>query len=244
MASPIWLGILLSTVILYLGETQGAAAWTTTTTTDAHCGPQRWVLPSGSLPQLHCPHRHQRRGAAAAAFSTAWLYPTDFVATPRPLFANTVLYSGDPNTSEPEWSDFEDLGFVSGQRSSSSSNSPDSTQDSRPVPPPPMPYVPAPDDIVDSTKSNDQSPTQLPDNWAQLMSQQGVMDRTAIQVRRFSLGPDLILSNYVGNMGFDEVTDWEYYYPSSEDEDKYGDTSVRQVVQPSPFDTSTYVCVH
>ena len=34
-------------------------------------------------------------------------------------------------------------------------------------------------------------------------------------------------------MGFDEVTDWEYYYQNEEDEDD------RKVVQPNPFDSKT-----
>ena len=62
------------------------------------------------------------------------------------------------------------------------------------------------------------------------------IDWTAIQTRQFSLGQDFVLSNYVGNMGFDEVTDWEYYLQSEDDEDED-----RQVVQPNPFDKSKYV---
>ena len=61
------------------------------------------------------------------------------------------------------------------------------------------------------------------------------MDWTAIQTRQFSLGQDLVLSNYVGNMGFDEVTDWEYYLQSEDGDDD------REVVQPNPFDKSKYV---
>jgi serine/threonine protein kinase len=56
------------------------------------------------------------------------------------------------------------------------------------------------------------------------------IDLSACQSRQFSLGQDLILSDYVGSMGFDEVTDWEYYYPSEDD------PTDRQVVQPNPFD--------
>jgi hypothetical protein len=70
-------------------------------------------------------------------------------------------------------------------------------------------------------------------NFAQLVAQRaGPPDYTATQTRQFSLGSDLILSDYIGKMGFDEVTDWEYYYP---DED---DPSERKVVQPPPFDPS------
>jgi hypothetical protein len=57
------------------------------------------------------------------------------------------------------------------------------------------------------------------------------IDLSACTSRQFSLGQDLILADYVGNMGFDEVTDWEYYYPSEDD-----DSTDRQVVQPNPFD--------
>jgi hypothetical protein len=227
----IWLGILLPLSIVLFRETHGAAAWTCSGGVGARCG-------FSNSARLVASCSRQRVGA-----STVWYYSV----TTRPF--STVLYSGDPTNSEPEWSDFEDLGFFSGQSSSksrssssSSSNTPDGTQKSQPAL---TPYVPAPDDIVDSYRSNDPSAsTQLPDSWAQLMTQQGTMDRTAIQVRRFSLGPDFILSNYVGNMGFDEVTDWEYYYPSEDEDSGMGDkTVVRQVVQPNPFDTSTYVCM-
>lgn len=54
-------------------------------------------------------------------------------------------------------------------------------------------------------------------------------DRSGAQVRQFILGQDLVLSNYAGSMGFDEVTDWEYY---QQDED--GDD--RRAVQPNPMD--------
>lgn len=60
----------------------------------------------------------------------------------------------------------------------------------------------------------------------------GTRDLTGTQSRQFSLGQDLILSDFVGNMGFDEVTDWEYYEVSEED------PADRKVVQPNPFDAS------
>ena len=62
--------------------------------------------------------------------------------------------------------------------------------------------------------------------------QERTVDYTACQTRQFSLGSDFVLSNYVGNMGFEEVTDWEYYYPSDDDPNE------RQVVQPNPLDSS------
>jgi serine/threonine protein kinase len=56
-------------------------------------------------------------------------------------------------------------------------------------------------------------------------------DRSGAQVRQFLLGQDLILSNYAGSMGFDEVTDWEYYRQDEDGND-------RQAVQPNPMDPS------
>jgi hypothetical protein len=63
-------------------------------------------------------------------------------------------------------------------------------------------------------------------------SGKGQRDLTAVTTRQFSLGPDIILTDFVGNLGFDEVTDWEYYYEEEEDKNE------RQVVQPNPFDSS------
>ena len=62
--------------------------------------------------------------------------------------------------------------------------------------------------------------------------QERTVDYTACQTRQFSLGADFVLSNYVGNMGFEEVTDWEYYYQSEDDPNE------RKVVQPNPLDSS------
>ena len=36
-------------------------------------------------------------------------------------------------------------------------------------------------------------------------------DLTGATGREFSFGPDIILSNYAGSLGFDQVTDWQYY---------------------------------
>jgi hypothetical protein len=66
-----------------------------------------------------------------------------------------------------------------------------------------------------------------------LQERTGSIDLTGIQTRQFSLGSDFILSNFVGEAGFEEVTDWEYYYPGEEDPNE------RLVVQPNPFDKST-----
>lgn len=65
---------------------------------------------------------------------------------------------------------------------------------------------------------------------AKLFQQRFVSDRSAIRTRLFSLGKDLVLSDFVGNLGFDEVTDWQYYYEDEEER--------RKIVDPNPFDKS------
>jgi serine/threonine protein kinase len=73
------------------------------------------------------------------------------------------------------------------------------------------------------------------DGWSAFSAFQDKMkltDLSACQSRQFSLGPDLVLSSFVGTMGFDEVTDWQYYY---QDED---DPNERKVIQPNPFDSN------
>eukprot|EP00980_Cylindrotheca_fusiformis_P015872 scaffold4637_cov128-Cylindrotheca_fusiformis.AAC.43 len=64
-----------------------------------------------------------------------------------------------------------------------------------------------------------------------IFKSRGTRDLSGIQSRQFSLGEDLVLSNFVGKMGFEEVTDWEYYYQNEEDPQD------RKVVQPNPFDS-------
>jgi len=65
-----------------------------------------------------------------------------------------------------------------------------------------------------------------------IFKSRGVRDLTGTQTRQFSLGKDLILTDFVGNMGFDEVTDWEYFEFNEEN------PSDRKIVQPNPFDNS------
>ena len=186
---------------------------------------------------------------------------------------NLPLYSwnvNDENNNDEEWSDFDDLGYKTDDlpiRNSSNSKEPPK-------------YVPQIDDIVvDSTSTtSDLSDVDfaklLQEKQQQLQQQQQqgttrstekqpttkssssnknlYIDYTAIQTRQFSLGQDIVLSDYVGTMGFQEVTDWEYYYPEDDDDDddgsnilqkKTGEPLRRQVVQPNPFDPSKYVAV-
>ena len=62
-------------------------------------------------------------------------------------------------------------------------------------------------------------------------------DFSGCSIRQFNLGFDIILSDYIGSMGFEEVTDWEYYQsqPSASPSSPYND-STRKVVDPPPFD--------
>ncbi|CAB9516583.1 expressed unknown protein [Seminavis robusta] len=66
-----------------------------------------------------------------------------------------------------------------------------------------------------------------------VLQSRGADDLSACRSRQLSLGRDFVLSDFVGNMGFDEVTDWEYYYENEDDEND------RKVVQPNPFDSAT-----
>ncbi|KAL7529015.1 hypothetical protein ACHAWF_002806 [Thalassiosira exigua] len=54
-------------------------------------------------------------------------------------------------------------------------------------------------------------------------------DLTGATEREFSFGPDLMLSDYAGSLGFDKVTDWQYYKT-----DVY--SGERTPVSPSPLD--------
>lgn len=56
-------------------------------------------------------------------------------------------------------------------------------------------------------------------------------DFSGCSTRQFSLGYDIQISSFIGNIGFEEITDWEYYYESES-----GD---RDVVEPLPFDPKT-----
>lgn len=53
-------------------------------------------------------------------------------------------------------------------------------------------------------------------------------DLSGCQSRQFLLGGDIMLTDFAGSMGFDEVTDWEYYQEDSDEN--------RKAVQPNPLD--------
>lgn len=70
--------------------------------------------------------------------------------------------------------------------------------------------------------------------FSELTESQNFRDSSGSQQRQFRLGNDIMITDFVGSLGFDEVTDWEYYYENDED----GNEIQRQVVQPPLFDSS------
>jgi hypothetical protein len=135
------------------------------------------------------------------------------------------------NEEAEEWSDFDDLGYV-----------PMDTAANRTVS---EKLILDPDDTVDLSSAAADDMKGI--DFASLLQEKQAgssndvkrsrsassVDYTAIQTRQFLLGQDLVISDYVGTMGFQEVTDWEYYYPDEDGADR------RQVVQPNPFDSNT-----
>jgi len=97
-----------------------------------------------------------------------------------------------------------------------------------------------------STKSEDIGPRRTKSNHRN----RSFVDLSGCSTRQFSLGYDVILTSFAGSLGFDEVTDWEYYYDFSEEEDDDDDDrnknykidtsrlQSRKVVQPLPFDST------
>lgn len=83
---------------------------------------------------------------------------------------------------------------------------------------------------------NDNNSDNLSNNslkFSDVLQSQGAQDLSSCRVRQLRLGRDFVLDSFIGNMGFDEVTDWEYYYKNEEDEND------RKVVNPNPFDEAT-----
>ena len=59
-----------------------------------------------------------------------------------------------------------------------------------------------------------------------------INDLTGCTVRQFSLGYDITLTRFSGSMGFDEVTDWDYFTNPFEAKSELE----RDIVQPPPLD--------
>ena len=80
----------------------------------------------------------------------------------------------------------------------------------------------------DGTTSTDTSLSEFLSNGGGTAKDKQNEDLTAVRTRLFSLGEDLIIQDYVGTLGFEEVTDWQYYYqdvdedgnPVDEDDNK------------------------
>lgn len=63
------------------------------------------------------------------------------------------------------------------------------------------------------------------------ITQKQQKDLSGCSVRQFNLGYDIVISDFVGSLGFEEITDWEYYQPSLVNNEK-------RIVDPPPFDPS------
>ena len=68
------------------------------------------------------------------------------------------------------------------------------------------------DDDEDGTASTGTSLSEFLSNGGSATNQKQNKDLTAVRTRLFSLGEDLMIQDYVGTLGFEEVTDWQYYY--------------------------------
>ena len=64
------------------------------------------------------------------------------------------------------------------------------------------------------------------------VTQKQQTDLSGCSMRQFNLGYDLIITDFAGSLGFEEVVDWEYYQPSLENNE-------RKVVEPPPFDPNS-----
>ncbi|KAL7507431.1 hypothetical protein ACHAXN_004617 [Cyclotella atomus] len=76
--------------------------------------------------------------------------------------------------------------------------------------------------------------TAIATNTKQAVISGNSYDLTGATVRQFSLGPDILLSDYVGSLGFDQVTDWQYYLESVDEEGNVDPYQERIEVQ-APF---------
>ncbi|KAL3913104.1 MAG: hypothetical protein SGILL_006623 [Bacillariaceae sp.] len=150
--------------------------------------------------------RNQYDNNSRCSFTTSSLFSSDSSSS-----------SSDNNSSDSgeEWSDFD--GFVVGD--SFDSSSVDNKNDGDMV-------------EVESDSRNPDDDTTKSDLIFDPAKNTNQRDLTGVSTRLFSLGQDLIVTDFVGNMGFEEVIDWQYFYENEEDPDD------RKVVQPNPFDAS------
>lgn len=134
--------------------------------------------------------------------------------------APSLLGAGNDGDVEEEWSDFD--GYVGDDFASYGGGGADAGE-----------IESAGSSLIGAEGGEDSSstsPSAPGTNLSELLFKSS-SDLTGCQSRQFSLGPDLLLSDYVGTLGFEEVTDWEYYYPSEDPE-----SDDRKVVAPNPLD--------
>ena len=71
---------------------------------------------------------------------------------------------------------------------------------------------------------------------AVVLPPQLVTDRSACRTRRFSLGREVVLDRYLGTLGFQEITDWQYYLTDQDEETGKIVGDRREKVTPNPLD--------
>ena len=133
----------------------------------------------------------------------------------------------DNNSDRPlEYNDFDDFDGLIGESFDTSSEPKLSEPYLGTTPPVAKDPVPILDDDRPTKNPNEVQPLPLP---------QLVPDRSACRTRRFSLGREVVLVRYLGTLGFQEVTDWQYYM-MDQDEDGQVVGDRREKVSPNPFD--------
>jgi hypothetical protein len=170
--------------------------------------------------------------------------------------------NADDDAQPPEeWSDFADMGYTAAEAETpnplSSLAGKDSQQQQQDLSSLERRRSTNDDDIVaennsknDDGDDDDSVIVQLRQETQRRRQTSRSLDDTAIRSRQFTFGKDLILTNYVGDMGFDEVTDWQYYYQDIDEDGRPAParpggagpaSGDRKVAQPNPFDSTKYV---
>jgi hypothetical protein len=166
-----------------------------------------------------------------------------------------------PPDDDQEWSDFADMGYTAAEAetpnplSSLADKDKNQQQQQEPLSLERRRSTNDDDDIVAENNKNDDGKddsviVQLRQETQRRRQTSRSLDDTAIRSRQFTFGKDLILTNYVGDMGFDEVTDWQYYYQDIDEDGRPAParpggagpaSGDRKVAQPNPFDSTKYV---
>lgn len=159
-----------------------------------------------------------------------------WVSSPRqspsqPWWYHRLSHYSTPNDSNDdegpvEYNDFDDFVLGDSFDSSSSSSASDDVFSPAVKKESVVPILDAPSTPKNALSSTEDVVLPLP---------QLVPDRSACRTRRFSLGSEVILDRYLGTLGFQEVTDWQYYM-TDQDEDGQVVGDRRERVSPNPFD--------